>query len=474
MSAGAPLVLSRDKVPCKYFAAGFCINFGQNKRCIERVGGAATGKSFGRNRTRIVEKRHVETDALEWERIWLESGPRVIVEDFTEADAESAKGGSFRYAAVIDVEGKDGVIEFPAIVLDLWRGTEVFRFHRWVRPVGLQERIDAGLCGSNPRSPAVSLGDVVSAFMRELCEEHGIRQEDVLPVHCGDFDANALKRELKEGLPWLFTRWCNLKDLCFDFEMKKRYGGKLPDFSQHGHAPVKLAFKLGGMNRMAGFFHTPPVPGDDPELHHLGMYDTTKIAFTLLWVLFRAEKTVKFLAHGRRDNDRTDTDHTDDLVFRFRATNCVSAFAQRDSVRHARESREDADRSDADPQPVSLDLGEQHYRYFDFQPDGHYVCQARANELIRKSVGGSLFAPVEDFFDEAALRTVAALAPPDADRVLENLKMSWEQYGDQVEPTGRQKWIGRNLQLWKKKLGVKAGERGLSGLEGLDAREFYD
>merc|ERR1712039_528563 len=67
--------------------------------------------------------------------------------------------GALRYLLVLDLEGKDEIIEFPVIILDAACGKELCRFQRYVRPVNLFHG-----CAINTESLAVPFTDVLRDF----------------------------------------------------------------------------------------------------------------------------------------------------------------------------------------------------------------------------------------------------------------------------------------------------------------------
>jgi len=45
------------------------------------------------------------------------------------------------FLLVLDLEGKDEIIEFPLILIDLSSMTEISRFHSWIRPTNWDQTI---------------------------------------------------------------------------------------------------------------------------------------------------------------------------------------------------------------------------------------------------------------------------------------------------------------------------------------------
>ncbi|CAD7924511.1 unnamed protein product [Amoebophrya sp. A25] len=80
----------------------------------------------------------------------------------------------------------------------------------------------------------------------------------------------------------LLQRWCNLKDLAFDYvlTLSRPEGAQLDK--------MKLADRLGGMVRMQKYFGQDKAGGKefgDINNHHLGTYDTENIAALLRHLL---------------------------------------------------------------------------------------------------------------------------------------------------------------------------------------------
>eukprot|EP00929_Paragymnodinium_shiwhaense_P001490 TRINITY_DN101713_c0_g1_i1.p1 TRINITY_DN101713_c0_g1~~TRINITY_DN101713_c0_g1_i1.p1 ORF type:complete len:388 (-),score=57.29 TRINITY_DN101713_c0_g1_i1:122-1285(-) len=202
--------------------------------------------------------------------------------------AAELKTQPYLWAVVVDLEGKPpNICEFPAIVLDTSTGCEVGRFHRWVRS-GSSDKLwgDA----RNSMSNAVGFPEAFSAFeyfLREL----GVEEGTAILVCCGDFDANALfKMHLHHGLPApaLLSRWVNLKEAVFKIELA-RFGGDLDERRMR-----ELATNLDGMNRLAGYLAIPGIEtAVEMHYHHLGMYDTTKIAMILVHLILQKGLVVR-------------------------------------------------------------------------------------------------------------------------------------------------------------------------------------
>ncbi|CAD7949854.1 unnamed protein product [Amoebophrya sp. A120] len=421
-------------IPCKYYAAGYCPNAAENKVCKERVGMNGNW----------VKKRHHKDDGQLLEQEWLRGnldrdyGSPAGKSHFAEESKMVARSENWpipgylgrtgvqkyavsnpstpadfpelKYALVIDVEGREGIIELPVIVLALQDDLkEAMRFHRWVRSRGVQESMDyaaqeqkmnaswnsdsttpssnhssrnaksstsaskkdpaddATSCYStsgghsmcpawwplcqmsiamststpspkqdqrknrtsvhqhenrgdiriNDQSNAVFLPQALTDLWVKLNQElPDFTPENSLLVHCGDFDANALRSEMREinanrpekhPFVALLSRWCNLKDLAFDYVL---HNGT---FARETTAAEKIALaeELSGMVKMQKYFKAPTValhgfrytPQITPKkswnemlertgegsmqycCHHQGTADTENIALLLRFLL---------------------------------------------------------------------------------------------------------------------------------------------------------------------------------------------
>jgi len=193
-----------------------------------------------------------------------------------------AKKQAYAWAVLVDVEGKPPKLcEFPAIVLDTNSGCEVGRFHRWVR----SEASGRGVT-RNASSNAVTFPAAFAEFQRKLIEL-GVKEDQAILVCCGDFDANALYQMhtlYDLTVPDFLGRWVNLKDAVLRIEHDR-----LPSVNMG-----ELAVKLDGLNRLADYLQVPGIHESvGMELHHLGMYDTTKLAMILVHLILRQGYVVR-------------------------------------------------------------------------------------------------------------------------------------------------------------------------------------
>lgn len=192
------------------------------------------------------------------------------------------KKQAYAWAIVVDLEGKPpNICEFPAIVLDTSSGCEVGRFHRWVRSEASARRVTR-----NASSNAVTFPTAFSEFQRKL-SELGVKEDQAIIVCCGDFDANSLYKMhtlYDLTVPEFLCRWVNLKDAVLRIEHDR-----LPSVEVG-----ELAVKLDGMNRLADYLQIPGIHESvGMELHHLGMYDTTKISMILVHLILHQGYVVR-------------------------------------------------------------------------------------------------------------------------------------------------------------------------------------
>lgn len=178
---------------------------------------------------------------------------------------------AFRYLAVLDLEGKDEIIEFPVLLLEVESRREAGRFHRWVRPTKL--------CGPlPPGSPAIAFPQVLlefDAWLQSVDSELSLRSSGsaLAFVTCGDWDIRTQVPKQCElcgiELPPALANWINIKNL-----FNETHG---TDIRGMKGALAKLGL-LDASGR--------PKHG----LHHLGMHDVDNIARVMLHLLEAAEE----------------------------------------------------------------------------------------------------------------------------------------------------------------------------------------
>jgi len=178
------------------------------------------------------------------------------------SSSSSSPNSSLRWALVLDVEGKEEIIEFPVLLLDLAERKESGRFQRYVRPRTIFEGLEI-----NEHSPATTLPTVLKDFDEWLrrsplqCDLESL-PSDAAFLTCGDFDCKQVHRNMGEDTPRCFDRWVNIKRSYSDY-FGRDYRG--------------MRSMLGHMGELDAQGH--PRHG----FHHLGMHDVENIARCALW-----------------------------------------------------------------------------------------------------------------------------------------------------------------------------------------------
>mmetsp|Transcript_60215 Transcript_60215/g.111632 ORF Transcript_60215/g.111632 Transcript_60215/m.111632 type:complete len:430 (-) Transcript_60215:99-1388(-) len=274
--------------PCGYYLAGFC-RYGA--RCGLQHS-AAYAEAVRRQWLHPAdpscqdELRARAEEVMSEEMIRSENlFPRVFAKQLSTA-RDLRVQQSLRYILVLDLEGKDEIIEFPVLVFDTVSGQEVGRFQRYVRPKYLfaHETINA-------ESPAILFDQVLTEFDGWLKTTLGFGLEAVGPTSqslfltCGDFDCKHVHRQCQISgiaVPSGFSQWVNIKRT-----YAEHYGREFRGMKSM-LAQLRLLDKQG--NVKTGF-------------HHLGMHDVENITRCLLHLLdigvqIRANGTWTPKAHG--------------------------------------------------------------------------------------------------------------------------------------------------------------------------------
>ena len=104
---------------CKFYAAGFC--------------------RYGKN---CNEGSHDSEAILKYEEKWLkcEEGTPFITINHT-YNVKDLPKQYIDIIAVLDLEGKDEIIELPVVLLDCHTMTEIARFHRYVTPTAWKNTV---------------------------------------------------------------------------------------------------------------------------------------------------------------------------------------------------------------------------------------------------------------------------------------------------------------------------------------------
>jgi len=174
-----------------------------------------------------------------------------------------------RYLLVLDLEGKDEIIEFPVILIDTKLHCEVGRFQRYVRPMELFEG-----CALTPESPAVQFPVVLKEFdawLREtIClslDDFGSSPSNAAFVTCGDWDCKHVHTQCNIcsiPTPTAFRQWVNIKR-----SFSEAYNG---DF----RGMKSMLARLGLLDSQGDVLH---------GFHHLGMHDVENIGRCVMHLL---------------------------------------------------------------------------------------------------------------------------------------------------------------------------------------------
>eukprot|EP01062_Namystynia_karyoxenos_P038260 TRINITY_DN2776_c4_g1_i1.p1 TRINITY_DN2776_c4_g1~~TRINITY_DN2776_c4_g1_i1.p1 ORF type:complete len:458 (+),score=143.01 TRINITY_DN2776_c4_g1_i1:119-1375(+) len=194
--------------------------------------------------------------------------PRVFARPVRTAGHGAAGGvvSGPRLLAVLDLEGKDEIAEFPVLILDAVARQEVGRFQCYVRPSKLFEGLPI-----NPESPADTFPVVLRKFDSWLQQTLGRGLDsfgaDLAFLTCGDFDCRHVHRQCgisEIPCPPAFDRWINIKRTWAD-----HYG-----------------CRVSGMRTMLGQLKMLDAQGFVRYgFHHLGMHDVENIARCALHLL---------------------------------------------------------------------------------------------------------------------------------------------------------------------------------------------
>lgn len=198
--------------------------------------------------------------------------PRAIAWRAAQPSQPSACTSQILYFLVLDLEGKDEIIEFPVIAIDAVQRREVSRFQRYVRPTRLFEG-----CPLSPNAPGVPFPTVLEDFDQWLQETfgHGLHKlgdmdTRIAILTCGDWDCKHVHTQCNIchiPTPGIFCRWVNIKR-----SYNEVYGGDFRGMKSM-LARLNLLDKHGGVKH--GF-------------HHLGMHDVENICRCLLHLLERS------------------------------------------------------------------------------------------------------------------------------------------------------------------------------------------
>jgi len=124
----------------------------------------------------------------------------------------------YRFIVIIDLEHVKGeIIEFPSLILDTATGCEIARFHRWVRPLAWDEKVEGK---NNPASNAIPFSEALVDFEAYL-RSSDILEDEFICLACGNWDIgtqvvkDCTRHEIE--IPSYFNRWVNWKELALFF-----------------------------------------------------------------------------------------------------------------------------------------------------------------------------------------------------------------------------------------------------------------
>ncbi|KAA8495948.1 putative exonuclease domain-containing protein [Porphyridium purpureum] len=256
---------------CKYFAAGYC---DRGKRCSwthdMRLIDLVESQWMSPDDEKLVERLRTGVRQLNLpDHVGIPSSKLKEINVGVASGSKSEVPLPFDYFLVVDLEGRDEIIEFPALLMDartLREPPGQSRFHHWVRPNRLFQgkmSVNPGV-KANPKSRAVDFSVVVRDLDEWLCKQVGVdvvRENRVLVVTCGDWDMKtAVFRQCglaginHRDLPRYLRQWANIKVIYNGFYKTRR--------------PV-----TGMKGMLYGLFG-----GELLGMHHLGMHDTFNIA----------------------------------------------------------------------------------------------------------------------------------------------------------------------------------------------------
>lgn len=271
--------------PCNYYLAGYC-RFGSScAMChdvpyAEAIEAQWLEPADAAAARRLAERALAASRPLERRSLAHELGPAPSARGSSAASSRARWAGDagasegrcpFDVLAVLDLEGKEEITEFPVLLLDVASRRELGRFHRWVRPVRLFDG-----CGPlSEGTPAVPFKQVLTEFdewMRsrglQLWPDRNGGGHRLAFVTCGHWD---LRSQVPKqcgisgvAVPPAMQSWINIKD------------------SFNGHHGTHITGMKGALARM-GLLDDCGAPKHG--FHHLGMHDVENIARITLHLL---------------------------------------------------------------------------------------------------------------------------------------------------------------------------------------------
>lgn len=156
--------------------------------------------------------------------------------DMNAGESKNFRSQDFDYLLVIDLEGKVEILEFPVVMIDARTGGYVDFFHRFVRPVKMNEqRLNQYIEGKYGKigvdrvwhDTAIPFTEVLQEFEvwmtgNQLWErEMGGSLRQAAFVTCGNWDLKTkIPQQCNDShleLPPYFNEWINLKDIYLNF-----------------------------------------------------------------------------------------------------------------------------------------------------------------------------------------------------------------------------------------------------------------
>ncbi|KAF5201496.1 Eri1 exoribonuclease [Thalictrum thalictroides] len=156
---------------------------------------------------------------------------------------EGLQSQQFDYLLVLDLEGKVEILEFPVIMIDLKTLRFVDFFHRFVRPVKMDEqRVNEYIEGKYGKigvdrvwhDTAITFQEVLQEF-EDWMARNNLRDKKsggsllrAAFVTCGNWDLKTkIPQQCKDSnikLPSYFLEWINLKDIYLNFYKREARG----------------------------------------------------------------------------------------------------------------------------------------------------------------------------------------------------------------------------------------------------------